>query len=73
MRYYNSDGYMNLKAFDQRLEQLHNEVEDSDLKNLLKIRRKLYDLKRKYEESGRRSLECEAEIEALNELIAESR
>lgn len=73
MRYYNSDGYMNLKAFDQRLEQLHNEVEDSDLNNLLKIRRKLYDLKRKHEQSGRRFLECEAEIEALNELIAESR
>ena len=73
LRYYDSEGNINREAFNQRLEELHNEVEDKDLTGLVKIRNKLYALKRKHEESGRRFLDCEFEIEALNELIAESR
>ena len=73
LRYYDSEGYKNEEAFKQRLQQLHEEVDDKELSDLLKIRNKLYVLKRKHEESGRRFLECEAEIEALNELIEESR
>lgn len=73
MKYYNKEGYQNQKAFDERLEEIHNSVEDQDLNGLLNIRTKLYNLKRKYEESGRRYLDCEYEIIAVNELIAESR
>ena len=73
MKYYDKEGYQNQKAFDEKLEEIHNSVEDQDLRGLLKIRAKLYRLKRKYEQSGRRYLDCEFEIEALNELIAESR
>ena len=73
LRYYDSEGYMNEEVFKQRLQQLHEEIDDKDLGDLLKIRNKLYALRRKYEESGQRFLECEAEIEALNELIEESR
>ena len=73
LKYYDSRGNMNREAFNQRLEELHNEVEDTDLAGLVKVRNKLYGLKRKYEESGRRFLDCEFEIEAINELIAEDR
>lgn len=74
MRYYDKDGYKNEQAFKDRLEALHNEVLDgADLNELLKIRNKLYALKRKYEESGTRFLECEYEIIAVNEIIKESR
>ena len=73
MRYYDSEGNMNTEAFYQKLDELHNLVEDQDPKGLLKIRRKLYSLKRKYEQSGQRFLDCEFEIEAINELIAEDR
>ena len=73
MKYYNKEGCQNQEAFDERLAELHNSVEDQDLNGLLKIRTKLYNLKRKYEESGRRYLDCEYEIMAVNELIAESR
>lgn len=70
-RYYESDGTMNEELFTKRLEQIHNEVEDSDLNGLIKIRNKLYALKRKYEQCGRRFLDCEYEIIAINEIIAE--
>ena len=73
MKYYDREGYQNQKAFAERLEEIHNSVEDQDLNGLLKIRTKLYNLKRKYEESGRRYLDCEYEIMAVNELIAESK
>ena len=73
MKYYDREGYQNQEAFDERLAELHNSVEDQDLNGLLKIRTKLYNLKRKYEESGRRYLDCEYEIMAVNGLIAESR
>lgn len=73
LRYYDAEGYMNKEAFEQRLQQLHEEIDDKELGGLLKIRNKLYALKYKYEESGRRFIECEAEIEAINELIAEDR
>ena len=73
MKYYDKEGYQNQKAFDEKLEEIHNSVEDQDLRGLLKIRTELYNLKRKYEESGRRYLDCEFEIAAVNELIAESR
>lgn len=73
LRYYDAEGYMNKEVFEQRLQQLHEEVDDKELGDLLKIRNKLYALKRKYEESGSRFIECEYEIEALNELIEESR
>lgn len=74
MRYYDKDGYMNEQAFQERLEEIHSEIGDTpDLKGLLKIRSKLYRLKNKHEESGRRFVECEYEILALNEIIAETR
>ena len=73
MKYYDKDGNMNEQAFRDRLEKIHNEVDDADLKTLLKIRNKLYSLKRKYEESGVRFLDCEYEIIAINEIIEESR
>lgn len=74
MRYYDKDGYKNEQAFKDRLQALHNEVESgADLNELLKIRNKLYALKRKYEESGTRFLECEFEIMAVNEIIQEDR
>lgn len=70
-RYYEPDGTINEEVFVKRLEQIHNEVEDKDLKGLLAIRNKLYALKRKYEQCGRRFLECEYEIIAVNEIIKE--
>ena len=73
LRYYDSEGNMNIEAFYQRLDKLHNEVEDKDLAGLLKIRNKLRALKYKYEQSGQRFLDCEFEIEVINELIAEDR
>lgn len=74
MRYYDKDGYKNGQAFKDRLQALHNEVENgANLNELLKIRNKLYALKRKYEESGTRVLECEFEIMAVNEIIQELR
>ena len=72
-RYFNSEGYANYKEFDDRLCELYAEVEDKDLAGLLKVRNKMYALKRKYEETGRRFLDCEYAIMAINELIAESR
>ena len=69
MRYYDKDGNMNKQAFKDRLEEIHNEVDGADLNTLLKIRNKLYNLKRKYEESGVRFLDCEYEIIAINEII----
>ena len=64
---------MNEEVFAKRLDEIHNEVDGADLKGLLLIRNKLYALKRKYEESGRRFLDCEYEILAINEIIAEGK
>lgn len=64
---------MNKEVFTNRLAELHNEVDGADLNDLLSIRNKLYALKRKYEECGRRFLECEYEIIAINEIISEER
>lgn len=73
-RYYEPDGTMNEEVFAQRLEEIHNEVDGTgDLQGLLSIRNKLYRLKREYEKCGRRFLECEYEIMALNEIIDETR
>lgn len=72
-KYYEPDGTMNEEAFAKRLDEIHNEVDGADLKGLLLIRNKLYALKRKYEESGRRFLDCEYEILAINEIIAEGK
>lgn len=72
MRYYDKDGYLNKQAFRDRLEKIHNKVDGADLNELLKIRNQLYALKRKYEESGVRFLDCEYEIIALNEIIKEN-
>lgn len=73
-RYYETDGTMNEHVFEKRLGEIHNEIVDIDnLNGLLSVRNKLYRLKRKYEESGRRFLECEYEILALNEIIEEVR
>lgn len=73
-KYYESDGTMNESVFEKRLSEIHNSVDDvADLNGLLSIRNKLYALKRKYEQSGRRFLECEYEILALNEIIQEQR
>ena len=71
MKYYDKDGYMNKQVFEDRLEQIHNEVDGADLKTLFKIRAKLYRLKRKYEQCGVRFLSCEYEIIAVNEIIRE--
>ena len=71
MKYYDKDGYMNRQVFEDRLEQIHNEVDGADLKTLFKIRAKLYRLKRKYEQCGVRFLSCEYEIIAVNEIIRE--
>lgn len=73
-KYYEPDGTMNEKIFAERLTEIHNEVDGvENLKGLLAIRNKLYRLKNKYEESGRRFLDCEYEIMALNEIIQEER
>ena len=74
MKYYDKDGNMNEQAFMIRLEQLHNEIDETHfLDGLLKIRSKLYRLKGKYERCGRRFVECEYEIIALNEIISAER
>jgi len=72
-RYYDNEGCMNKQAFLDRLEELHNRVDDKLLPDLLKIRNALYQLKYNHEKSGQRFLECEYEIEALNEIIQEDR
>lgn len=73
-RYYKLDGTMNEEVFAKRLAEIHNEVDGTETsKGLISIRNKLYSLKRKYEECGRRFLECENEIMALNEIIEEER
>ena len=72
-RYYDVEGYQNEEAFEERLAKLHNKVDGSTLPELLKIRAQLYRLKQKYELCGRRYLECEGEIIAINEIIAECR
>lgn len=72
-KYYEKDGTMNEEMFAKRLNELHNEVDGADLNGLLSIRNKLYVLKRKYEQCGRRFLECEYEIIAVNEIIAEEK
>lgn len=73
MRRYYIDDCVNEQAFAERLSELHDRVDGSDLPALIRIRAQLYKLKEKYEESGRRFLECEYEIEALNEIISECR
>lgn len=70
-RYYEPDGTMNKEVFAKRLGELHNEVNGADLNSLLSIRNKLYALKSKYEKCGQRFLDCEYEIIAVNEIIAE--
>lgn len=72
-KYYETDGTMNEEVFTQRLAELHEQVDGADLKDLLSIRNKLYALKRRYEECGRRFLECEYELLALNEIIEEEK
>lgn len=72
-RYYEADGTMNEEVFTNRLYELHNEVDGADLNGLISIRNKLYRLKSKYEECGRRFIECEYEIIAINEIISEER
>ena len=72
-RYFDKDGYVNIFDFNDRLQELHDSVDGATLPELLKIRRGLYALKRKYEESGSRYLECDGEILAINEVIAEAR
>lgn len=74
-RYYQSDGSQDKEVFEQRLAEIHKEIEDGipDLKGLLRVRNKLYRLKSKFEECGQRYLECEFEILALNEIIEETR
>ena len=72
-QYYTGEGYINIFVFNDRLQELHDRVDGATLSDLLKIRRGLYDLKRKYEECGSRYLECEGEIIAINEIIAEAR
>ena len=73
--YYDKNGRMNDDKFKERLATIHNEIEQGvdNLNDLLKIRRKLYALKYKYEESGCYYLDCEAELIALNEIIEETR
>ena len=71
-RYYDNDGNINEKVFKERLEEIHNEVDGTpDIIGLKRIRAKLYRLKQQYEKCGRRFLDCEYEIVALNEIIAE--
>lgn len=75
-RYYDSEGNMDEQAFVDRLAEIHDEIAEGDigtLAGLLAVRNKLYALKHKYEKCGRRFLECEEEIEALNGIIAETR
>ena len=75
-KYYNSEGEKIQEAFDGRLKQIHDEIEAGeigDVAGLLRVRGKLYRLKREYEKCGSRYLECEAEIIALNEIINETR
>ena len=72
-QYYSEEGDINIFVFNDRLQELHDRVDGATLPDLLKIRRGLYDLKRNYEECGQRYLECEGEIIALNEIIAEAR
>ena len=72
-KYYDAEDYLNESAFHERLEELHNKVDGATLTELLKIRRALYRLKYKYELCGRRYLDCEYEIIAINEIIQECR
>lgn len=74
--YYEKDGHRNDFVFQYVLDKIHTEIVDgdiADLDGLLRVRNKLYRLKRKYEESGERFLKCEYEILALNEIIEEIR
>lgn len=74
IRYYTKDCSKDMTVFNWKLEQLHNQVDGATLEELLKIRRKLYALKRKYEESGNGIFyECEVEIIAINEVISDCR
>lgn len=72
-KYYEKDGTINEEVFAKRLSEIHEEVDGADLNSLLSIRNKLYALKRKFEQCGRRFLDCEYEIIAVNEIIAECR
>jgi hypothetical protein len=72
-QYYIGAGYINFFDFNDRLQELHDRVDGATLPELLKIRRGLYALKQKYEESGQPYLECDGEIYAINEVIAEAR
>lgn len=74
--YYEKDGHRNDFVFQYVLEKIHKEIAEgdiADLDGLLRVRNKLYRLKRKHEESGERFLDCEYEIVALNEIIEETR
>lgn len=74
MRYYEKDGTMIAKNFAIKLDEIDAQVGDcSTVKELISLRRKLYNLKRKHEESGQRYLACEYSIIAINEVIAEVR
>lgn len=70
-KYYDKDGCINEVAFQKRLEELDSRVDGSTLEELLKIRRQLYALKYKYEQSGSRYLDCEYAIIAINEVIVD--
>lgn len=75
-KYFDKECNKNDALFDKKLKEIHDEIEFGDigdLAGLLRVRNKLYRLKRKYEECGTRFLDCGAEILALNGIIEETR
>lgn len=72
-RYYSKDGEQNEELFHQRLEELESKVDGATLPELLKIRSALHRLKQQYERSGKRFLDCEYTLIAVNEVIADCR
>lgn len=75
-KYFDKEGNKNDALFNKKLKEIHDEIEFGDIGDpagLLRVRNKLYRLKRKYEKCGTRFLKCEAEILALNGIIEETR
>lgn len=69
-KYYNEDGYMNEEAFEKELAKIHNQIEEgATVEELKKIRKRLYYLRKKYEECGSYNLDIELEIQCVNEFL----
>lgn len=69
-KYYDKEGYINEEAFEKELSKIHKRIEDgADIEELKKIRRRLYYLKSRYEESGCYNYDIELEIKCVNEFL----